>query len=197
MTEIRQWIDTVMLAEAAEPSDFSDIERLMWTFSDWLKGDAMNNVNDDGERYSLKPYLDSIATLSKIVPPKRLRALQGMIYRGVQTDAVLDVQVPGPVKTAKKRYQSWSPDLEVAQEFATIYQGANRYVFHAEVNANRRVLALSVVDVYDWYKDQPEKDGDILYMFESFAHQDEILIRGTTVQVAKLEQPRRRGILPR
>lgn len=181
---------TGLLDEQA--SDNRSIEQLMWSFNDWLSGGAMNNVNDDGERYSLKPYLDTISTLSKMVPPKRLRALQGTIYRGVQTDAVLESPTPGPVKTANKRFQSWSPDLQVARTFAKDYQGKNGYVFYADVQTNRRLLVLSAADVYDWYKTQEKPNRDILYMMESFAEQNEILLRGTTVQITKIEQVRGR-----
>lgn len=164
----------------------STLEQTAWSFCEWLNGDAMNLVNDEGERFSAEPYFAAIEQMGKLAPPTRLRSLSGMIYRGVGFQNDPSVLQPGKIVTSKKRYQSWTPDYKTAVGFATNYGGVYGVVFAAKVDQNRKSLVVSVHDVYNYVKSLGVNEDwaeQLLYDLSRYAEQDEIIIRGTMVAV--------------
>lgn len=189
---MREWINLIEhVSEGYRDHLDSPILQHVWSFCDWLAGDAMSLVNDDGERFSPAPYYASMVALSRIVPPTRLQQLTGMIYRGASSDKTLELQ-PGLIKTAQKQFQSWSPSKKIATTFTKQYGGTNAVLYEAPVERNRKRIVISVRDVYTWMQTKPEgiDDGHLeqaLYTLESFAHQDEIIIKGQKVDVSNVK----------
>jgi hypothetical protein len=189
---MRNWINLL------EDHD-DDLTSTLWTVGDWLNGDAMSLINDEGERFSPKPYYDAMKAIAARVPGAARDTLTGTLYRGVGFDDVQDFQ-SGKVKTALKKMQSWSPNFTVAEEFAKDYGGRYGVVFSADVQKNRRAIVLCVSDVLSWLKTKPAEIDpryfdDILYQFERYEQQQEVILRGSSVHITAakvVKRPRKR-----
>jgi hypothetical protein len=164
-----------------------DFDKAVWSLSEWLNGDAMSLVNDEGEKFSPKPYYDAMKMLSASIPCPHTKNLSGTIYRGVGFDDPQDFN-NGKVKTALKRMQSWSPDFETAKGFARDYGGQYGVVFSADVAQNRKAILLCISDVLAWLQtNPPEIDDrymtDHLYQFERYQDQQEVIVKGSQVHI--------------
>ncbi len=175
------------ISEAVETT----LDQHVWALSEWLNGDAMSLVNDEGERFSPAPYYATMVALAKVVPPVKRNNLSGMLYRGVGFENEQDF-TSGRVKTAVKRYQSWSGDRGVAVGFAKNYGGRYGVVFSADVASNRGAIVLSMADVLAWLRTNPEgidprAMADHIYQFERYAEQDEVIVKGSMVHVTDVK----------
>lgn len=180
-TRMRNWINIVETPKV-------DFNRAVWSLSEWLNGDAMSLVNDEGEKFSPKPYYDAMKLLAVSIPCPHTRTLTGTIYRGVGFNDPQDFS-NGKVKTALKRMQSWSPDFETAKGFARNYGGRYGVVFSAEVAQNRKAILLCISDVLAWLQTKPaEIDAyalhDHLYQFERYEEQQEVIVKGSQVHIS-------------
>ncbi len=172
---MRQYIDLV-----EKMSSTDDVSSLLFTISDWLNGDAMHLINDDGEKFSAKPYYHAMEKISALVTPTRLNSLPAMIYRGVGFNSMSEF-TKNKTKTAKKVFQSWTTSPRIADEFAKDYGGEFGVVFSAEVARNKKAIILSIADVSDWLeanRGSISHYDDLRYTFSRFESQDEIIIKG-------------------
>ena len=123
--------------------------------------------------------------ISKRVEPNRLNSLNGTIYRGVMLNGKPTPIHAGLIKTSIKQYQPWTPSYKVAETFALEYSGNYGVIFHANVAENKNKLLLSIIDAVNLYNKQFNDEYD--YLLDIFAHQDEIILKGRSVNVNKIE----------
>ena len=135
-----------------EKQDLETLKKAFMTLSDWIQGDAMTYpYNEDGEKFSIKPYYNAMNYISKRVEPNRLNSLNGTIYRGVMLNGKPTPIHAGLIKTSIKQYQPWTPSYKVAETFALEYSGNYGVIFHANVAENKNKLLLSIIDAVNLY----------------------------------------------